>query len=210
MGFSLVAQKSIGTPGRSQWLAFFSCNRCQGGLVVEYLFSSGMGYHDIQSIPGDPSENGFTQRKMYPQPVPMKLPAHTPTPLDRYYQQASDSLRRGDFDASGAMSRKVVDVSTKLLLGDEAKKHGNIQSRINAVAEKGLIIPDLRDWAHQIRLGGNEAAHDEEPYAQEEAEDLLSFTELYLTYVYTLPGQLAARKDRRAGAAETPGTVTPS
>jgi hypothetical protein len=29
--------------------------------------------------------------------------------------------------------------------------------------------------------------HDEDPFTQAEAEELLGFVELYLTYVYTLP-----------------------
>ncbi len=51
-----------------------------------------------------------------------------------------------------------------------------------------------------MRLGGNEAAHDEDPYTQEEAEELLSFAELYLTYVYSLPGRLKARREKAAKA----------
>jgi hypothetical protein len=46
-----------------------------------------------------------------------------------------------------------------------------------------------------VRLGGNDAAHDEDPYTNEEASELLSFVELYLTYVYSLPGRLKARRE---------------
>lgn len=68
-----------------------------------------------------------------------------------------------------------------------------------------MLTPDLQEWAHQVRLGGNDAAHDEEPFTKEEAEELLDFTELYLTYVYTLPGRLAERKARAVAAkAATP------
>jgi hypothetical protein len=99
-------------------------------------------------------------------------------------------------NASGAMSRKVIDVSTQQLLGDEGKKYGNIRDRIDVLAEKNALTPDLKDWAHEVRLGGNDAAHDKDPYSKEEAEELLDFTELYLTYVYTLPGRLNERRER--------------
>lgn len=208
MGFSFLSQMRFGGSD-NRWLGVFYCNRCQGGIICEYR-NAQVKFGDLNTVPGEPTQHGFQLLKIYPQAAPLKLPPHTPTPLDRYYQQASDGLRRGDYDASGAMSRKVVDVSTKMLLGDEAKKYNNIQGCIDAVATKGIITRDLKEWAHQIRLGGNEAAHAEAPYEKEEAEDLLSFTELYLTYVYTLPGQLAARKERKAGVAGAPGTVTTS
>jgi hypothetical protein len=102
------------------------------------------------------------------------------------------------------MSRKVVDVSTQQLLGEESKKYGSIKARIDALAKNGTITPDLGKWAHEVRLGGNEAAHDEAPYLQPEAEELLDFAELYLTYVYTLPRRLEERK-AKADAAKGKG-----
>ena len=37
------------------------------------------------------------------------------------------------------------------------------------------------------------------PITKEEAEELLDFVELYLTYVYTLPERLRLRRARRKG-----------
>jgi hypothetical protein len=39
----------------------------------------------------------------------------------------------------------------------------------------------------------------------EEADELLSFTELYLTYVYALPGRLQDRRERAAKEKEEAG-----
>jgi hypothetical protein len=52
----------------------------------------------------------------------------------------------------------------------------------------------MREWAHQIRELGNDAAHDEDPFTEHEAQTLQAFTELFLTYSFTLPGMIAARK----------------
>src|SRR5258705_3608087 len=138
---------------------------------------------------------GFAIVKLYPGPMPSMAPSHVPTPLDRYYLQAADALQSGHSDASGAMSRKVVDVSTQKLLKEASKNYKTIRERIDALATKNLLTPDLKDWAHQVRLGGNDAAHDEDPYTQEEATELLNFVELYLTYVYTMPRRLELRRE---------------
>jgi Domain of unknown function (DUF4145) len=92
------------------------------------------------------------------------------------------------------MSRKTVDAATKDLMKDQAKQIRDLAPRIDALATAGKLTEDLRAWAHQIRLDGNNAVHDEKPFTKEEAEELLDFTELFLTYVYTLPGRLAAKK----------------
>jgi len=197
IGFSSVGEYRIVGPG-AEFLAFFRCNKCQGGLIIRYQQQVNHGYQSPGACPADPVELGYIVRDMYPTKAPTRAPSHTPDPLARYFQQASDGHRRGDHDASGAMSRKVVDVSTQRLLGEESKKYGNIRDRIDALAAKGALTGDLKDWAHQVRLGGNEAAHDEEPYSKEEAEELLGFAELYLTYVYTLPGRLKERRERAA------------
>jgi len=107
------------------------------------------------------------------------------------------------------MSRKVVDVSTQQLLGEKSKDYRDIRGRIDALAADNKLTPDLKDWAHQVRLGGNDAAHDLDPFTPEEADELLNFAELYLTYVYTLPGRLKERRERaekdkeKAGAKPT-------
>jgi hypothetical protein len=88
---------------------------------------------------------GFHVIKYYPGPMPSAVPSHSPAPLDRYYGQAADALQSGHSDASGAMSRKVVDVSTQKLLGEDSKKYGNIRDRIDALAAKNLLTPDLKD-----------------------------------------------------------------
>ena len=196
MGFSLVGEYRIVGGPRANFLAFFRCNNCQGGLIKRYQQQVNHGYQTPGGCPADPAELGFVMKEMYPAKMPTRIPTHTPDPLGRYFQQAFDAYRRGDNDASGAMSRKVVDVSTQKLLAEESKKYGNIRDRIDALEAKGALTTDLKDWAHQVRLGGNEAAHDEEPYSKAEAEELLDFAELYLTYVYTLPGRLKERRDR--------------
>lgn len=198
IGFSHVGEYRIVGAQGTQFLAFFRCNKCQGGLIIKYLQQINHGYQSPSACPADPADLGFVVKDVYPTKLLTKVPSHTPDPLGRFFQQASDGYRRGDNDASGAMSRKVVDVSTQKLLGDEAKNYGNIRGRIDALAAKGALTNDLKDWAHEVRLGGNEAAHDEDPYSKEEAEELLDFVELYLTYVYTLPGRLKDRRDRAA------------
>jgi hypothetical protein len=196
MGFSIVYETPL-PDNPSIFLTLGICGKCSGGVIV--LFGSVTGKNtparnSPMQCQSDPENFNFVKMKTYPSSTPTKIPSHASDQLKRYYEQAANALKRRDWDASGAMSRKVVDVSTQQLLGEDSKKYGNIKQRIDALAEKNAITPDLKNWAHEIRLGGNEASHDEVPYTEPEATELLDFADLYLTYVYSMPGRLKERK----------------
>jgi hypothetical protein len=177
------------------------CSGCQGGIIGVFEKRHGVpGPDTINQCQSDPRDQGWIMADCYRSPSPPRVPSHVPFPLSSYFAQPVDSLKRGNNDASGMMSRKVVDVSTEELLGQESNNYRDLRGRIDALAANGRITAELQDWAHQIRLGGNDAAHEYDPYSPEEAEEQLDFAELYLTYVYTLPARLAERKARAQAA----------
>ena len=101
------------------------------------------------------------------------------------------------WDAAGSMFRKVLDTGLKAKF-PEIK--GTLQQRIKKAADQRELTPDLAEWADQIRLDGNEAAHDEKPFSEEDAKRLQTFTNLVLIYLFTLPGMLAkARSEQTDG-----------
>lgn len=199
IGFAVVYdfECKIGNAGKvKSYRSLMVCANCQEAVVGTFVKTSSSNFANPSGCPADPNDFGFQLVVTYPSAPPSRTPTHAPDVLKNYFGQAADAARRGSWDASGAMSRKVVDVSTQQLLGVDAKKHNNIRGRIDALAAKHALTPDLQEWAHQVRLGGNDASHDEDPFTRPEAEELLDFVELYLTYVYTLPGRLAERKAR--------------
>jgi hypothetical protein len=193
--FSGEVQSPTGPPNTKRFRTVLICSSCEE-IVVAIFDGSPSATYSPSACPGDPRKFGWNIFKSYPQPALSKCPTHTPGELKRIFDQAANALKRRDPDASGAMSRKVVDVSTQQLLGEQSKKYSNIQGRIDALAAANKLTPDLKDWAHQVRLGGNDAAHDLDPFTQEEADELLDFADLYLTYVYSLPARLKERRER--------------
>ncbi len=95
------------------------------------------------------------------------------------------------------MFRKALDTGLKAKFPDIK---GTLFERIDEAARQNKLTPSLAEWAHQIRLDGNDAAHDEEPFSKEDAERLQTFTELVLLYLFTLPGKL----DEARAAATNP------
>jgi hypothetical protein len=177
------------------WDDFAICTNCERAIIAVYKqsISSSRQHGNPQGYPSDPEKWGYILTDILPRPRLSRAPDHLPDPLPRYFLQAADALKRGDWDASGSMSRKTLDVATKLLMKDAEKQVRDLGPRIDTLAKQGKLTEDLRGcrgWAHHVRLEGNDASHDEDPFTKDEAEELLDFTELFLTYVYTLPRRM--------------------
>ena len=138
----------------------------------------------------------------YPEAPVTDAPEHTPPAVAAYYSQAHKALEAGLWDAAGAMARKTMDVATKLLKSDKATAGDKLVTRIDRLANSHKITPQLAEWAHAVRLDGNHAAHDLDPFTEEQATQICAFTDMFLTYVYTMPGMLAARR-----SAKQPGDI---
>jgi hypothetical protein len=88
------------------------------------------------------------------------------------------------------MFRRAIDIGTKLFSAEV--NAWKLDKRIDKLATEGLITKDLQTWAHKIRLEGNEAVHEIDEPTKEQATELQLFTELVLTYLYTLPAKVRA------------------
>lgn len=91
------------------------------------------------------------------------------------------------------MFRRAIDIGLKQFNDDiDAWK---LEKRIDKLAAEGLITQDMKTWAHKIRLEGNEAVHELDEPSKEQTEDLKLFTEMLLTYLYTLPAKVRQQLD---------------
>ena len=67
------------------------------------------------------------------------------------------------------MFRKAVDTALTAKFPDI---HGSLAQRIQRAADDGLLTADMAEWAHSIRRLGNDAAHHDEPFSEEDARAL--------------------------------------
>lgn len=142
-----------------------------------------------------------------------KCPDHVPDNLKQVFDEAALCYSHSCYIACASMFRLCLDITTKELLQEwieanqdsptppDSSQKGKLYNRIEFLIERGVIPSDLKEYAHHIRLDGNDAAHDGSTQ-KEEAEDLLDFSELFLERIYTIRKQLeiaqARRLERRA------------
>jgi hypothetical protein len=173
-------------------ILLLQCGHCRNGVVAKYRGLDFSEWVRSGGMAGSP-----TLVEVWPVAEPPSAPQHLPPNIRAFYLQGLDSLRRKGYDAAGTMFRKSLDVALKRIHPDG---HGTLQRRIDALPPDLGITPAMKEWAHEIRNLGNDAAHEEDPFTEAEAKALHAFAEMFLTYAFTLPGMLAERKKQEPPA----------
>jgi len=168
--------------------ALFLCGHCDQGVIREVVLS---GNQSLTRSNGDINKYAIFLGTQWPQGVSTDAPPDCPENVGNFYRQAVDSLNSGNFDAAGTMFRKSLEAATKnkapALVGKP------LVQRIDALVADGTLTKEMGKWAHEIRLGGNDAAHEEEPFTREQATGLHDFAENFLRYSFTLPAAVERR-----------------
>lgn len=120
-------------------------------------------------------------------------PDETPERAAKFFVESKDDFQRGRYETCVMNCRKVIDIATKVLMGDEAGNE-QLSKRISMLHGKGKITEQMKEWAHIVRIDSNGAVHSDEEFTKEEAEQILGFTEVFLMYSFTLPAMIEKRR----------------
>lgn len=75
--------------------------------------------------------------------------------------------------------------------------NGSLFQRIEQLVASRELPAAMGEWAHEVRLGGNGAAHDEEGVTPEDVKAIRGFTDTLLRYIFTLPEEIRLRREAR-------------
>jgi hypothetical protein len=131
--------------------------------------------------------------RVLPDPQKSAAPAHVEKDVARVFVQAEDARRRKELDSAGMAFRKTLDIALKKFDGT---LNGSLYERIDALAARHDLTAAMQEWAHQVRLIGNDANHDDQEPKAPDIEAIAAFTETLLKYLFTLPAEVKARKPR--------------
>jgi hypothetical protein len=159
---------------------FLKCPSCVTPLIT------------IQHRPGE-GEIWDSPRRIHP-PV-RRLSFRVPTELRRSFQEALQCHESGHYLATALMCRRTLEGVCSHHLG----KVKNLSQSLKELHSKQIIDDRLYEWATALRDDGNLAAHDMSArISQEDATDLVDFSEAILDYVFVLRDRFVEYKTRRA------------
>ncbi|MBN9438962.1 DUF4145 domain-containing protein [Bosea sp. (in: a-proteobacteria)] len=138
-------------------------------------------------------------------PAKPALVAHPtwPAEIATIFNETRQLLREGRrpfFVLAGC--RSTLDVVTRKL----GATTGSLKQRIDELQKQGVITKTLSDWAHALRLDGNEALHEGEVNSStadaDNAVQYVGFLELLLHMSFELAQAITERRKQPAEAAQ--------
>jgi hypothetical protein len=112
--------------------------------------------------------------------------------VSKLYEEARECTSISAYTSAVLACRKLL-MHVAVDLG--AKKGLNFIEYVEYLSEKGYIPPGAKEWVDIIRKKGNEANHEILIMTEEDAKDLLKFTEMLLKIIYEFPDDVKRRAD---------------
>lgn len=183
--FSIAFTEAKKNPNSSKRLNFttLKCGNCAGFVMV--LWAHGEF---------DTSHHAF---KVLPWPLQVdKWPKDWPDDVGRYWLQARSNLIAENWDAAALMARSALQVSLRA----QNAQGRTLKDEIDDLSAKGTLPQIMREWAHEVRVLGNDSAHPkpgQAPTESKDAKDIVEFLEFFLKYSYSLPELIKQYRNRK-------------
>lgn len=194
---SQINEPTFSHPSKIVHAHFFAagtCGHCGGPVLLDlkvdsdYLFALRAHISNREQRYNGPTPEIIA---MWPEPIPPYSHPALPEKVRELFTDIQQGLKY-NMSAPWIISgcRSVLEEAVKVL-GGEGK---NLVSRIESLREKAVVNGVLAEWAHHVRIEGNEAIHELEG-TRAEATELVEFTRLFLQYSFEFPSRVKeARK----------------
>ncbi|MFY9292717.1 MAG: DUF4145 domain-containing protein [Methylorubrum rhodinum] len=129
--------------------------------------------------------------QIWPKPPDPKTPPHLPASVARAFDQAERAFSRKDTDAAVIMYGRALETAVKIAFPHVT---GTLFQRINMLVAGHDLPPAIGQWAHEVRIIRNEAAHDIESLSIEDMTATRDFVDAVLRYAISLPKEIELRR----------------
>jgi uncharacterized protein DUF4145 len=169
----------------------YTCGYCGNSLVSNRGYSGGSFgsiyichycskptfiLHDGNQFPGSPFGREVKE-----------IPA---TEVSDLYREARECIQVNANTASILCSRKLL---MNIAVSKGASEGKSFVEYVDYLNDNGFLPPDSKDWVDHIRKTGNVATHKIKIMKREEAEELVTFIEMLLKFIYEFPAMMKAK-----------------
>jgi hypothetical protein len=153
---------------------------------------------DTESTDWEFSQEQLTLKEMIPARPGRDLGKSVPKEIRAVWPDlVEDVTRRRNPAGTITTCRGILETALRALDQthhlDGLGPHENLVKRIDRLRNAGLITASVAEWAHEIRLDGNQSAH-ELVGDPKRAADYCRFLKVFLEVAFDLPDKIAAIK----------------
>ena len=127
----------------------------------------------------------------YPTPALGNQVDKVPDDLNALYEEARRCTSQNCNTAAVLLCRNML-MSIAVVQG--AKEGMQFIEYVSYLSDKGFTPPNGKHWVDHIRKKGNEATHEIAIMKEQDAKDLLTFTEMLLRFIYEFPSMVPQPK----------------
>lgn len=178
------------------------CTRCWGGIAIELvpaqkgeMSREGLSTASIElfhGATGTPEAKKLKAVIVRPPSENAEIPPHLPQSVAKAFRQGETNFRLPDAEEAAAlMYRRSLELAVKEVFPDEK---GTLIQRIDKLASKGFLPDAMKDWAHEIRVIGNDGAHELDGVERADLVAAQGFTDAFLRYLISLPQEVKLRR----------------
>lgn len=164
----------------------FSCGWCNNVVATPIGFHSQGGYR-IHICPHCDKPTAFADGKQIPGIAYGASVGHLPPDISSLYQEARSCTSASCYTAAVLICRKLL---MNVAVSQGAKAGDTFISYVEYLAANGYVPPNGKGWVDHIRKKGNEATHEIVLMSLDDAQELISFVEMLLKFIYEFPSRV--------------------
>lgn len=165
----------------------FLCGHCGNRVASSHGYRSTDGSNSVHICPHCTKPTYFPPGGQLPGVAPGNEVSHLPKDIEALYREARNSVAAGCYTAAILACRKLL---MNIAVAQNAKPGDSFVSYVEYLAAQGYVPPNGKGWVDHIRKKGNEATHEIVLMSQADAQELISFAEMLLKFIYEFPNKV--------------------
>ena len=135
------------------------------------------------------NDKRFVAYEVWPKSSGPRVPPDLPFEVEKAFLQGERNVALPDCEEAAAlMYRRALEVALKIAYPE---MNGSLAARIRNLVAGHHLPAAIGDWLNQVRLIGNDSAHEIVGVTRDELEAARGFVDTALRYIFTLPAQIA-------------------
>lgn len=166
----------------------YRCGFCGHGVAsAKGYFDQNTPYQRIRICPHCEKPTYFGNGIQVPEVAPGNEVKHLPESVEQLYKEARNCVSVQAYTSAVLSCRKLL---MNIAVSQGAAEGKNFFHYVEYLASNGFVPPNGRGWVDHIRKRGNEATHEIVVMSRDNAEELISFSEMLLKFIYEFPAQV--------------------